>query len=81
MIGNTERSEAELLDFIDSYWDEFWTSPSYEQIGLFLGLASKGSVHYHVHRLVEKGVLEKKQVPGDTRPLFRRKGYKCPNPE
>lgn len=74
MIGT--RTEAELLAFIDSYWTEYWTSPSYDQIGLFLGLSSKGSVHYHVHRLVEKGVLEMKKVPGAARPLFRRKGFR-----
>lgn len=75
MIGHTQHTEANLLAFIDSYWNEFWTSPSYDQIGLFLGLSSKASVHHHVHRLVEKGALEKKQVPGDGRPLFRRKGF------
>jgi SOS-response transcriptional repressor LexA len=75
MIGETKRTEDDLLAFIDSYWEEFWTSPSYEQIGLFLGLSSKSSVHYHVHRLIEAGVLELKQVPGSRRPLFRRKGF------
>ena len=75
MIGHTQRTEADLLAFIDSYWNEFWTSPSYDQIGLFLGLNSKASVSHHLHRLVQEGVLEKKQVPGDARPLFRRKGY------
>ena len=75
MIGDTKRTEEDLLGFIDSYWEEFWTSPSYDQIGLYLGLSSKGSVHHHVHRLVDKGVLEKKKVPGDGRPLFRRRGY------
>lgn len=73
MIGWTKRSEKDLLDFIDSYWNEFWTSPTYDQIGLFLGLSSKSTVLVHMHRLVEKGVLEKKQVPGSRRPLFRRK--------
>ena len=77
MIGNTGRSEAELLAFIDSYWDEFWTSPSYDQIALFLSL-SKSTAHHHVHRLVERDVIVMKQVPGDGRPLFRRKGYRCP---
>lgn len=72
MIGETGRTEEELLAFIDSYWNEFWTSPSYEQIGLFLGLASKATVSYHMQKLVEEGLLEKKQVPGSRRPLFRR---------
>ena len=75
MIGHTKRTEQDLLDFIDSYWNEFWTSPTYEQMGLFLGLSSKGSVHYHVHLLVDANVLEMKKVPGSNRPLFRRKGY------
>lgn len=78
MIGNTGKSETELLAFIDSYWDEFWTSPSYDQIALFLGL-SKSTAHHHIHRLVERGSLVMKQVPGDGRPLFRRKGYRCPD--
>jgi SOS-response transcriptional repressor LexA len=75
MIGETRRTEEDLLGFIDAYWDEFWTSPSYDQIGLFLGLSSKSTVHHHVHRLVEKGRLEMKQVPGARRPLFRRRGH------
>lgn len=75
MIGETRHSEEELLAFIDAYWEEYWTSPSYDQIGLFLGLSAKSSVHHHVHRLVDKGVLERKDVPGSSRPLFRRKGY------
>ena len=71
-IGETKHTETDLLAFIDAYWEEFWTSPSYEQMGLFLGLSSRSSVHHHVHKLVKKGVLEMKQVPGARRPLFRR---------
>lgn len=72
MIGETRVSEEDLLVFIDNYWDLWWTSPSYDQIGLFLGLSSKASVSYHLEKLIARGLLEKKLVPGSRRPLFRR---------
>lgn len=71
MIG--KRTEEEVVAFIDAYWSEYWTSPSYDQIGLYVGLSSKSTVSVHMHRLVKKGLLEKKGS-SDTRRgvLFRR---------
>lgn len=71
MIG--KRTNEELLAFIDAYWEEHWTSPSYEQIALFAGIKSKSTVSYHLVRLVEEGVLEKKAQPDKHRHVLYRR--------
>lgn len=61
-----------LLCFIDEYWQRYWTSPSYREIGDFLGLASSSSVHNVLKRLVREGLLEQQESPrGDRSVLYR----------
>lgn len=56
----TERDQR-LLDFIDSYWEQFWTSPAYSQICEHMSWSSKETAHRHLHRLMALGLLEKKE--------------------
>lgn len=71
MIG--KRTDEEVLEFIDAFWDEYWTSPSYEQIGNFASVSSKSVVSYHLKRLVAEGALEeKRQLDIRRSVLYRR---------
>lgn len=68
-----QRDEASLLAYIDSYWEEYWTSPSYTQLLEFTGLRSKATIYYHLKRLVESGKLEeRKQADVRRSVLYRR---------
>lgn len=71
MIGT--RTAEEVLQFIDDFWDQYWTSPSYARIGQFTGLASRSTVHKHMHRLVAKGLLEKRENPDIRRSVLYRR--------
>lgn len=59
MMGLTKR-QSEALAFIRGFIEAHGYSPSYDEIGVALGLRpkSKGTVHAVVHRLVERGALE-----------------------
>lgn len=47
-----------LLEFVRKYCDENGYSPSYEEIGKAVGIASKSGVKRMVDILIERGRLE-----------------------
>jgi len=53
------RRQRQVLDTIRSFISREGYSPSLEEIGDSLGLSSVATVHRHVARLVEKGLLRK----------------------
>jgi len=53
------RRQREILDFIAGFIGERGYSPSLEEIGSHFRLSSVATVHKHVERLVEKGLLRK----------------------
>ena len=53
------RRQREIYDFVCSFVGERGYSPSLEEIGAHFGLSSVATVHKHVQRLVEKGLLRK----------------------
>ncbi|MBM3726742.1 MAG: transcriptional repressor LexA [Acidobacteria bacterium] len=53
------RRQKEVLDFIASFVDTKGYSPSYEEIGEALGLASLASVHKHIEALEGKSYLRR----------------------
>ena len=53
------RRQREILDFVSGFIAERGYSPSLEEIGARFGLSSVATVHKHVQRLVEKGMLQK----------------------
>ena len=63
-----------ILDFIDEYWERYWTSPSYARISEAIGVSSSSSVHWRLRRLVRLGYLE--ECPQESRNrsvLYRRR--------
>lgn len=53
------RRQRQVFDAIRSFIAKRGYSPSLEEVGASLGLSSVATVHRHVERLVEKGLLRK----------------------
>jgi repressor LexA len=53
------RRQRQVLDFITEFIDQNGYSPSLEEVGAHLGLSSVATVHKHVTRLVEKGLVRR----------------------
>lgn len=53
------RRQREVYDTIRSFISRHGYSPSLEELGAALGLSSVATVHRHVERLIEKGLLRK----------------------
>ncbi|HKJ69186.1 MAG TPA: transcriptional repressor LexA [bacterium] len=52
-----ESQEQKILQFIRDYSDRADRSPSFREIRDHLGVRSLSTVHYHVNKLIEQGVL------------------------
>lgn len=63
--------ERRILDYIERYWVENWTSPSVREIAREVGLASTDSVHRYLLEMTRKGMLERRDV-SSARVLYRR---------
>ncbi len=53
------KRQTELLKFIDNYIEKKGYSPSLEEMAKKLKLSSLSSVHYHLSRLQEKGLISR----------------------
>ena len=53
------KRQRQVLDFIGRFIEEKGYSPSLEEIGSNFGLSSVATVHKHVTRLVEKGLVRR----------------------
>src|SRR5262245_59056219 len=53
------KRQRQILDFIGGFIEERGYSPSLEEIGSHFGLSSVATVHKHVSRLVEKGLVRR----------------------
>jgi len=62
------KRQKQVLDFVLKFWEEHGYSPSYEDIGSGLGIASKSNVHRLIYSLVNRGFL--KNQPGKSRSLL-----------
>lgn len=56
MTGITKR-QAEVLAFIKAFIETNRYSPSYEEIGIGMGVTSLSTVARHVRRLKERGQI------------------------
>ncbi|MEN3202227.1 MAG: FaeA/PapI family transcriptional regulator [Atribacterota bacterium] len=52
--------EEEILSFINRYCQEVGYPPTVREIGKAVGLHSSCSVHYHLRKLEEKGLIRRK---------------------
>jgi repressor LexA len=53
------KRQRQVYDFIHDFVQEHGYSPSFEEIGLGMGLSSLATVHKHVSNLEEKGLLKR----------------------
>ena len=65
----TDR-QRRIVEYIDAYWEENWTSPTVREIMAKVGLSSTSSVQGQLTRMTLMGVLECKRLPG-RRVLYR----------
>lgn len=69
-----ETREA-ILNCIIEYIDKHGYAPSYEEIGHIVGINSKSTIHNHIHKMLECGMLET-DTEGYTSRALRVPGYK-----
>lgn len=62
--------QLQVLNFIEDYWTENWTSPTYQEIANGIGVSSKATSYDIVQRLVRHGFLERKDI-SRRRVLYR----------
>lgn len=55
------KRQRQILDFINQYIQKFGHSPTLQQIAEAIGVSSLATVHEHLGRLEEKGVLRRYQ--------------------
>ena len=53
------RRQREILDFLESFIDEYGYSPSFEEIAKFFGYRSLATVHEHLSNLERKGYIRR----------------------
>ncbi|MEX0912862.1 MAG: transcriptional repressor LexA [Gemmatimonadota bacterium] len=53
------KRQREILDYIESFLDNYGYSPSFEEIAAFFGYSSLATVHEHLTNLERKGYLRK----------------------
>ena len=53
------KRQREILDYIESFLENYGYSPSFEEIASFFGYSSLATVHEHLSNLERKGYLRK----------------------
>ena len=53
------KRQREILNYIESFLDNYGYSPSFEEIANFFGYSSLATVHEHLSNLEKKGYLRK----------------------
>lgn len=70
-----ECTRKEILGFIIAYMEQHGYSPSYQEIGEAVNLRSKSTIHDHISKMIERGMLETDAPEGSQRAI-RVPGYK-----
>jgi repressor LexA len=68
------RRQKQVYDFISGFVDRHGYSPSYEEIGVGLGLSSLATVHKHITNLEEKQLLRRDYNRSRSIDLLRPRG-------
>ncbi len=55
------KKQLKILDFIEKYKTKKGYSPSFEEIRKYLKLKSVSTIHYHIKKLEEQGLLKKEE--------------------
>lgn len=70
--------QARAYEFIRHYWGEHKRSPSYEELKIEIGLASKAAVHRIVHGLESRGFVITQRYKARSITI-RSTDIRCPN--
>ncbi|OGD63915.1 repressor LexA [Candidatus Beckwithbacteria bacterium RBG_13_42_9] len=63
------RRQREIVEYLAQYLQKHGYAPTLREIADALGLSSLATVHEHISRLIEKGVLTKGPAKGSVRDL------------
>lgn len=74
---NKRPARYEVLDYIQKYFMKHCYAPSVEEICEGVGKRSKSTVHAHLCRLFEEGMLETDDKKAGTARAFRPAGFCC----
>lgn len=75
MIKVGDRVRNKILKFIINYITTYGYSPSYKEIGEAVGLSSTSTIHSHLNKMLETGMIETDVGIGVARAI-RVPGYK-----
>lgn len=73
-MGRGEYVRKNIYDAIVSYIEQHGYAPSIDEIGKMVGLKSKASIHNHLDKMFNTGMIESDAPPGSARAI-RVKGY------
>lgn len=73
-MANLTRKQKEIYEFILAFTSEHGYPPSVREIGAAVGLKSPSTVHFHLKRLQEQGLIEKGDFKGRAIALTQRPG-------
>jgi len=68
------RRQKQVLDYLRGYMREHGYGPSLEEIGRHLGVASLATVHKHLTRLEERGVIRRRARQSRSVEVLERPG-------
>ena len=71
---NIQDVTDRVYEFCKDYIFEHGYAPSYNEIGKGVGIKSKGTVHYHIHKLYQEGRITTDLDEPSSR-AFRISGY------
>ena len=63
-MANLTQKQQQIYDFLVQYTQEHGYPPSFREIKLAVGLKSPSTVHFHLKRLQEQGLIEKGDFKG-----------------
>ena len=63
-MGKLTPKQQQIYEFISAFADEHGYPPSVREIGAAVGLKSPSTVHFHLKRLQERGLIEKGDFKG-----------------
>jgi len=68
-MPETETQQQKILEFIRDYRARRGRAPSFREIREHLGVSAVSTVHYHVNKLIERGLLVNRDGPHGKRSL------------
>ena len=80
-IEKLTKKQYEVLDYIKKYIVKYGFPPSVREIGSALGLSSPATVHTHIKKLEEKGMIRKTNSKFRTIEVLVDNEYKLDSPD